>query len=85
MSRRSQRQIMFNSQLGFCPYCGVKMTLEHNHKHSLTRDHVIPRASGGTSHSFNMVAACAACNREKSDHPLVIFLLKRRQRLDSAV
>lgn len=32
----------------------------------LTKDHVIPRARGGTNHYANLVPCCGPCNMEKS-------------------
>lgn len=45
-----------------CVYCAVGLPEE-----LATLDHVIPVARGGTSSPGNLVAACARCNRLKSD------------------
>ena len=55
-----------------CQYCG--------NRGDLTFDHVIPRASGGTTRCDNVVAACSPCNLKKANkmprqcgmHPLVV-------------
>lgn len=45
-----------------CQYCGK--TFSH---HSLTIDHVTPKAKGGKNIWTNMVAACKPCNSHKKD------------------
>lgn len=50
------------------------MVLERDHytcvydgRPATTVDHVVPKAKGGTDELTNLVAACARCNRLKSD------------------
>ncbi|HEX3449430.1 MAG TPA: HNH endonuclease [Isosphaeraceae bacterium] len=43
-----------------CQYCGAQPGAE-----SITIDHVLPRAQGGTSSWTNCVAACECCNARK--------------------
>ena len=46
-------------QWGFpCHYCGEAST---------TRDHIVPKASGGSNGRFNLVPACRPCNQKKAD------------------
>jgi 5-methylcytosine-specific restriction endonuclease McrA len=45
-----------------CQYCG-----EQPGRENLTIDHVIPRSRGGRTEWENVVAACAPCNRRKSN------------------
>lgn len=45
-----------------CQYCGDKGGAD-----DLTRDHVIPRAQGGTSCWENVVTACRDCNATKAN------------------
>lgn len=45
-----------------CQYCGAQPGREH-----LTLDHIIPRSRGGRMDWENVVAACAPCNRRKSN------------------
>lgn len=56
-----------------CSYCLVP-----HPRSSLRLDHVVPLADGGTNSALNLVPACDACNSEKSDKPLLVFLLDRR-------
>jgi HNH endonuclease len=42
-----------------CVYCRQQF-----HPASLTRDHMMPKSRGGTTHR-NLVPACFACNNEK--------------------
>lgn len=53
------------------------MLLAKKHKRKpeyATRDHIIPRAKGGSSERGNIVAACAACNVRKGDLELGEFV-----------
>lgn len=45
-----------------CFYCCVSLTME-----SVTMDHVMPLAKGGSNSRSNLVAACAPCNSFKSN------------------
>lgn len=70
---------LFNAQHGRCAYCGQPMRLDvvATHPSRATKDHVIPRAHGGPSVAWNYVAACRACNQEKADLPVDVFLSRR--------
>lgn len=52
----------------FCAYCGAAG--EHN-------DHVFPLAKGGSDHWWNLVRACAPCNKSKAAHCGTWFRLRR--------
>ncbi len=71
---RVSRQYLFALQNGICAYCGIQMTLESDHDHSVTRDHVFPRSRGGPTALFNLVGACRHCNRSKGSSLLHDFL-----------
>jgi len=43
-----------------CSYCGA---------HATEIDHVVPRSSGGTNETTNLVAACRLCNARKGPKP----------------
>lgn len=45
-----------------CQYCGGRFSISE-----LTRDHVIPRAQGGTTIWENVTTACKDCNHKKAD------------------
>ncbi len=45
-----------------CHYCGVFLDLRNR-----TRDHVVPRALGGTQALVNLCHSCVACNNAKAD------------------
>ncbi len=55
-----------------CAYCSVRLT-----RRTMTRDHVIPQARGGTNHMDNLVPCCGPCNNMKADKPLWRFMLER--------
>jgi 5-methylcytosine-specific restriction endonuclease McrA len=51
---------------GRCWYCGCKMTFGGaGIGASITREHMLPRARGGSNKPSNIVAACRACNVSK--------------------
>ena len=58
------RSFIFSLSNGKCVYCGAKAT---------DIDHVIPRSSGGTNSTHNLVASCRACNQMKSNKTLKEF------------
>ncbi len=43
-----------------CMYCGIELS-----RHTITRDHVIPRCAGGRDCWTNAVACCRRCNHHK--------------------
>lgn len=73
MSKSARLRLSFNRQSGICTYCHHPMTLEKDRMNSATMDHVIPRAVGGTSASFNLVVACYRCNQIKGAMSLSDF------------
>lgn len=56
-----------------CQYCGRKTNL-------LTIDHVVPRHAGGSHSWYNLVAACAPCNRRKGGKMLDQANMQLRRR-----
>lgn len=58
------RSFIFNLSNGKCVYCGAKAE---------EIDHIIPRSNGGTNSTYNLVAACRACNQMKSNLSLKEF------------
>lgn len=42
-----------------CEYCREKMK-----KNNITREHIIPKSKGGTSHLGNICLVCKACNQK---------------------
>ena len=58
------RNFIFGRSNGKCVYCGAKAT---------EIDHVIPRSSGGTNSTYNLVASCRKCNKLKGKLSLKDF------------
>ena len=50
-----------------CAYCGQG-------DRPLTKDHVIPKASGGSNRASNLTLACVPCNQEKGNMSVAEFL-----------
>ena len=59
-----------------CCYCGHSMIFESRSisfvPNAATRDHVVPRAAGGTNYD-NLVIACRLCNQLRGDLPALTF------------
>lgn len=51
-----------------CMYCGRQITPDN-----FTLDHKIPKASGGTDATANMLVCCASCNRYKGPWHIETF------------
>jgi 5-methylcytosine-specific restriction endonuclease McrA len=51
---------LFRRDQNLCLYCGRRHAVS-----ALTRDHVVPRACGGTDAWKNVATACGPCNRRK--------------------
>lgn len=66
---KAEREAALRAQGGRCKYCLTPLTLK-----SVTVDHVIPRAKGGSNLSHNKVAACEPCNRAKGKMDVSKFL-----------
>ena len=58
------RSFIFSRSNGKCVYCGAP---------AQEIDHVVPRRSGGTDSTYNLVASCKACNQKKSNKTLKEF------------
>lgn len=67
MSLKPYTRFRVLDRCGFrCHYCG-----ETAPDVKLQIDHILPRSKGGTDDERNLIAACEACNRGKSDASLV--------------
>jgi len=61
--------IILRSQRGICAYCGKAS--------SLTLDHVVALARGGTNHWSNFIGACRFCNGSKHALDVADWVFKR--------
>lgn len=91
MAKPWYRIHLYRLQSGLCGYCQKKMLdpaegadqPRSNHPDFPTFDHVSPRSrqlsdrenTGGTNH----LLVCRACNMEKSNMPVIVFLAQRHQ------
>jgi hypothetical protein len=65
---------------GRCAYCRRPASPET----PLTREHVIPRAKGGSRKDARIIVpACARCNQRRGCRELVVFLLLRPRRISA--
>lgn len=58
-----------------CQYCG-RYKDELGPKNKLTRDHIIPKDSGGKNTWENVTTACAKCNHKKDNRTLQAAKMK---------
>jgi 5-methylcytosine-specific restriction endonuclease McrA len=58
---RKQRWWLEKRDRGICHYCSGTFPPK-----TLTMDHIVPLARGGTTTPGNVVAACQSCNQNKS-------------------
>lgn len=56
-----------------CFYCGAPISVR-----SMTIDHIIPKAKGGSDHFSNKTCACGRCNNDKADLTMRQFMATRR-------
>src|SRR5688500_6280937 len=76
-----------------CFFCGREMQwtnhvgkrTRYKTPHAVTREHLIPRAHGGTNDIRNLAASCLKCNTERGDnifkfepHPEVLAILREQ-------
>jgi hypothetical protein len=59
-----------------CSYCDAKQA-------KFTKDHIVPKASGGSNRISNLTLACHDCNDKKSNMLIQVFLAKDPIRLSS--
>lgn len=55
----------------FCHWCGCRLLKDwpsrlSNHPRSITKEHIIPRALGGSNDQRNLTAACRQCNHTRA-------------------
>lgn len=65
-----RRREVFQRSGGFCHYCATPLSLDGQWH----VEHQLPRALGGADDALNLVAACTACNLEKSDRTALEFV-----------
>jgi hypothetical protein len=75
VSRR--RREVFERSSGRCFYCDTSLQIDGEWE----VEHQRPRAIGGGDDPLNLVAACRRCNRAKSDHTALEYVVERGTRL----
>ena len=71
-SRKERKRDLWLTFDKRCAYCGKPLTLD-----AVTRDHVVPRDHGGSSHETNLVPSCLRCNGSKGNHPVLKWFPKQ--------
>jgi len=64
---RRKWKAQYEKQKGLCYLCGAPIPVE-----KMTKDHVTPRARGGSPQWSNIWLACEPCNQRKADRALAI-------------
>jgi 5-methylcytosine-specific restriction endonuclease McrA len=64
----SRRKSVLNMSGGKCWYCGNSLTID-----TLTVDHVLPVAEGGSNDPQNLVPSCKSCNSKKKHKSMEEF------------
>ncbi len=79
-SRSLRVELEHAIRAGRCAYCRRPASPES----PLTREHVIPRAKGGSRRDVRIIVpACARCNQRRGCRELVLFLLGRPRRISA--
>ena len=72
-----RRLVVLSRDRQACVYCTAPLSED-----TFVLDHLVPVAKGGTNRKHNLVAACEACNRRRSESDPVQFLRENyRQQL----
>jgi hypothetical protein len=79
MGRLYTRWALAEAQNWRCAYCNCEMEAAPQGPSSLSREHVVPVARGGSDDWRNLVAACVACNRARADVLTPELFLEYRQ------
>lgn len=59
----SLKRLLLRESNGRCKICGTPLTIN-----TVTIDHILPLAEGGSNHTLNLQATCNLCNNGKSDY-----------------
>ncbi len=68
---KKAKKVKFKPKEYNCFYCGKPLK-----ERQVTKDHVIAKSLGGTSHSKNLVDSCKLCNTFKSNMKIEQFTFK---------
>lgn len=69
----NQKRRLYQLYGGHCFYCLREIEERSDNN---TRDHLIPKARGGTNKIDNLVLACKPCNNERGCKQAVRYLLR---------
>lgn len=68
------RTVTGEAQNWHCCFCGCETTLEPNRKHSVTLEHVTPKAEGGQDVWENSAMSCDNCNNKRGTQDAAEFI-----------
>ena len=72
-----KKNAIFSKTNGHCFYCGKKLQLrKRNAKDYMTKDHLNPKANGGSNYISNLVPSCKSCNTLKGNLSYIEFINK---------
>lgn len=71
LTAKKEKKIRLKAKQYSCFYCGKPLR-----ERQVTKDHVIAKSLGGTSHSKNLVDSCKLCNTFKSNMTVEQFTFK---------
>ena len=70
-ARKRRRERVVSAYGASCFECGTVLTMGE----SLTLDHIVPRARGGTWETINQQPLCLGCQKKKADLPVETVLV----------
>jgi len=73
--RVSTRLAVYDRDGFRCAWCDRAVTLSRTGLNRATLDHLIPRNSGGSNRTWNLVTACLSCNSKRGKREIEEWLM----------
>ena len=68
--RQRLRAVVFPREGYACAYCASPAAPSN----PLTLEHILPRSAGGPDATWNLIAACRACNGARGSTPMAVWM-----------